>query len=319
MRRSSYASLDDGPSSDAPGGGGGLYKNVHYMSTSAFQTLIDEIERQREHMKLSRSASVGADMKPSLLNPVLSAGHSRRALYGTLPFMAAFGMQHRESEIRRVLSTTSLKAMADSGQAPAPAGGLGLIGSRSGSERTELLADIDVDEIIITFPLVMSSFVAIISQFLIGFHTGAMNGPANVVFPGHTTWEWSLAVSAFAVGGPFGALAGGLLANRRGRRGAMLLNTWVFLLGGLVMACAPSVHWLVPARLTVGFASGLVRFFVFVPIGVLFRSPRSLLHHVQTQASVVVPVYLGEIAPPTLRGTLGTLTQFAMVRQSDRI
>jgi MFS transporter, SP family, solute carrier family 2 (facilitated glucose transporter), member 3 len=28
---------------------------------------------------------------------------------------------------------------------------------------------------------------------------------------------------------------------------------------------------------------------------------------------VVVPVYLGEIAPPTLRGTLGTLTQFAMV------
>ena len=28
---------------------------------------------------------------------------------------------------------------------------------------------------------------------------------------------------------------------------------------------------------------------------------------------MVVPVYLGEIAPPTLRGTLGTLTQFSMV------
>lgn len=30
-------------------------------------------------------------------------------------------------------------------------------------------------------------------------------------------------------------------------------------------------------------------------------------------ASVVVPIYLGELAPPTLRGTLGTMTQFAMV------
>lgn len=30
-------------------------------------------------------------------------------------------------------------------------------------------------------------------------------------------------------------------------------------------------------------------------------------------AGVVVPIYLGELAPPTLRGTLGTLTQFAMV------
>ena len=30
-------------------------------------------------------------------------------------------------------------------------------------------------------------------------------------------------------------------------------------------------------------------------------------------SSVVVPIYLGELAPPTLRGTLGTLTQLALV------
>lgn len=30
-------------------------------------------------------------------------------------------------------------------------------------------------------------------------------------------------------------------------------------------------------------------------------------------SSVVIPIYLGELAPPTLRGTLGTLTQFALV------
>jgi MFS family permease len=46
-----------------------------------------------------------------------------------------------------------------------------------------------------------------------------MNAPAAVVFPGHSTFMWSLAVSSFAVGGPFGAIAGGTMANKLGRRG----------------------------------------------------------------------------------------------------
>lgn len=48
-----------------------------------------------------------------------------------------------------------------------------------------------------------------------------MNAPAAVVFPDHTTFEWSLAVSAFAIGGPGGAVLGGYLANKKGRRGAI--------------------------------------------------------------------------------------------------
>lgn len=211
---------------------------------------------------------MGGDNKPSMLNPVLSSG--RRALYGTLPFVAAFGMQHRECEIRKVLSSVALSECGNDEY-----------------EHAELLAEVDVDEIIVTFPLIMASLVAIISQFLIGYNTGVMNAPAEVVFPGHTTWEWSFAVSSFAVGGPFGALIGGYLTNSQGRRGTMMINIWIFFIGGVLMTLAPSVYWLIPARLIVGFASGL--------------------------ASVVVPVYLGEIAPPTLRGTLGTLTQFSMV------
>ena len=31
---------------------------------------------------------------------------------------------------------------------------------------------------------------------------GVMNAPSDVVFPDHSTAEWSLAVSAFAIGGP---------------------------------------------------------------------------------------------------------------------
>ena len=39
---------------------------------------------------------------------------------------------------------------------------------------------------------------------------GVMNAPEKVVFPGHSTGAWSLAVAAFAVGGPFGAVVGGM-------------------------------------------------------------------------------------------------------------
>lgn len=138
-----------------------------------------------------------------------------------------------------------------------------------------------------TYPLLAAVLVSMISQFLVGYNTSVMNAPQNVVFPDHTIGQWSVAVSAFAIGGPFGAIAGGYLANKRGRKGALLLSSWIFIVGGLLMGLALSVYWLIPARFLVGFASGL--------------------------SSVVVPVYLGEIAPPTLRGTLGTCTQFAQV------
>jgi MFS transporter, SP family, solute carrier family 2 (facilitated glucose transporter), member 3 len=114
-----------------------------------------------------------------------------------------------------------------------------------------------------------------------------MNAPEPVVFPGHSTLSWSVAVSAFAIGGPFGSILGGYLANVHGRKGAMLINSWVFVGGGLLMTVAPNIYLLALSRLIIGFASGI--------------------------AMVVVPVYLGEIAPPTLRGTLGTCTQFAIV------
>ena len=71
----------------------------------------------------------------------------------------------------------------------------------------------------------MAVTVAVMSQFLLGYNTGVMNAPESVVFPGHSTIEWSAAVSAFAIGGPFGSIFGGILANRWGRRGAMMVSS----------------------------------------------------------------------------------------------
>lgn len=236
----------------------------NYLSASAFDTL------NREAMKIrSRSFCSNDNLQSSAS---ILENDSRRALYGTLPFMAAYGMQYRENNVRRIISKASTDA---------------LVNLEPKSKFSQVLSDIDVDEIIITFHLIMAVLIAMLSQFLIGYNTGVMNAPSSVVFPNHTISQWSLAVAAFAIGGPGGAILGGLLANRNGRRGAILINSWIFLVGGVVMSLAPSVYYLIPARLIIGFASGL--------------------------SSVVVPVYLGEIAPPTLRGTLGTCTQFAMV------
>lgn len=139
----------------------------------------------------------------------------------------------------------------------------------------------------VSFSLMMVVLVSMISQFLVGYNTAAMNAPEAVVFPDHSTTEWSLAVSSYAIGGPGGAILGGYLANIKGRKGALILNSWIFIIGGIMMTLAPNVYWLIPSRFIIGFASGL--------------------------SSVVVPVYLGEVAPLHLRGTLGTCTQFALV------
>ena len=149
------------------------------------------------------------------------------------------------------------------------------------------IAEDELRRDVVTAPMILAALVACVSQFLCGYNTSVMNAPAAYVFPGHTTTAWSLAVSAFAIGGPAGAVLGGALANASGRRHALLFDAVVFLVGGALMTLAPTMLWLVCGRFVVGVASGF--------------------------ASVLVPVYLGELAPPVLRGTFGTCTQFAMV------
>lgn len=91
----------------------------------------EEINRQRiATAQLSRSASMGDDMTPSSLNPIRDG--NRRALYGTLPFVATYGMHRRESDVRRVLSSVSFKSMQD---------------LAAMTELEQQLEEIDVDEV----------------------------------------------------------------------------------------------------------------------------------------------------------------------------
>lgn len=114
-----------------------------------------------------------------------------------------------------------------------------------------------------------------------------MNPPEPFVFPGHSTGNWSMAVAAFCIGGPLGSVLGGQWADSRGRRGALLIITWLFILGGLMQACAPNLNVIIVARAVIGLASGA--------------------------SSVLVPLYLGEMAPPNLRGVIGTMVSLLCV------
>lgn len=58
------------------------------------------------------------------------------------------------------------------------------------------------------------------------------------------------------------------MADQRGRRGALLLDTWTFLAGGILQTCALDMFTIILARFIIGFASGY--------------------------SSVLVPIYLGK-------------------------
>ncbi|NHD16989.1 MULTISPECIES: sugar porter family MFS transporter [unclassified Actinopolyspora] len=92
-----------------------------------------------------------------------------------------------------------------------------------------------------------------------------------------------LVTSGILVGAMVGALTSGSLAARLGRRMMTLIAACVFALGSLWAAFSPDVANLVLARFVIGIGVGL--------------------------ASVIVPMYIAEISPTRIRGTLTSLNQ----------
>jgi MFS transporter, SP family, solute carrier family 2 (facilitated glucose transporter), member 3 len=242
---------------------------------------------------LPRSYSVNADgITPHFFSPTELG---KQELYAEVPFTAVFGLQRRERALSQAfamsaaelvdMQTTKSSFQNNTGMKS----GLGDVDKKSRMSHASMiiLDEIEVSTSVVTTTLIWAIIVSGSLPFLVGYNIGVMNAPASIVFPGHTTLQWSLAVAIFAVGGPFGAFMGGKLADERGRRGALLANIWLFLVGGIVQTCAIDMVTIIIGRLIIGFASGY--------------------------STVLVPIYLGEVAPPTLRGMLGTVTQFALV------
>ena len=137
-----------------------------------------------------------------------------------------------------------------------------------------------------------SSFVAAVAlaampMFLFGFNTGVMNAPESVIFPSHSVLEWSIAVSAFCVGGFFGANVSGRLADVWGRRPCLAMILVANVIFGVLHVLSPNMIVLIAARAGVGVAGGA--------------------------STVLTPMYLSEISPSHIRGSIGTMTQFSCV------
>lgn len=262
-------------------------RSMHEMSNFVEENTMYKADSTSKMM--AKSFSVGADGSISYNTPLQM---SRAELYENIPFTAVFGLQKKERSMSVAVSSYAADLdVLEADQLSMATSHKHLssqeVAMRHSHASLMLLEELELDNVMVTTPLIFAVLVAAMGQFLVGYNIGVMNAPESVVFPSHSTGEWSLAVAAFCFGGPFGANIAGTLADTRGRRGALLICTWTFLLGGIIQTTAINMYTIIAARFVIGLASGI--------------------------STVIVPIYLGELAPPTLRGTLGTLTQFALV------
>jgi len=120
---------------------------------------------------------------------------------------------------------------------------------------------------------------------LFGYDTGVISGALLFIRGDFTlsTFMEGVVVSFLLVGAVTGALTGGPLSDRFGRRPITLLAALIFAVGAIAAALSPTVGILVLARFILGLGVGL--------------------------ASLIVPLYIAEIAPPDTRGGLVSLNQ----------
>jgi len=127
--------------------------------------------------------------------------------------------------------------------------------------------------------------VATLGGLLFGYDTGVIAGALPFMTDSQAAGGLGLSsvgegfvTSSLLVGAAFGALYGGRLSDRFGRRHNLLMLAGIFFLGAVGTAVAPNIAIMVVARIILGLAVG--------------------------GASATVPVYLAEIAPKDLRGRL---------------
>ena len=132
------------------------------------------------------------------------------------------------------------------------------------------------------------SLIAGLGGILYGFDMGII--AAALIFVREsfslTTRMEEVVVSVVLVGAMAGAIAGGSIADRIGRRTTLFWGGGIFLAGSLLAPMSPNALTLIVARMLLGVAIGFT--------------------------SVTAPVYVSELAPPRSRGTLIGLYQFAL-------
>lgn len=141
---------------------------------------------------------------------------------------------------------------------------------------------------IVYFWLYVVAIVASLGGLLSGFDTGVISGALLFI---NQTWDLSdytqgFLVSSVLIGAVIGAGTNGILADMFGRKKIIIATAVIFIIGSILCALAPNIYVLILSRILVGLAVGIVNF--------------------------IVPLYLSEVAPKQMRGTLVSLYQWAI-------
>ncbi|XP_036969134.1 solute carrier family 2, facilitated glucose transporter member 4-like [Acanthopagrus latus] len=158
----------------------------------------------------------------------------------------------------------------------------------------------------VTGTFALSVFTAVLGSLQFGYNIGVINAPQKMIEADYNaTWVhrhgepiplgtltslWSLSVAIFSIGGMMSSFCVGFVSEWLGRRKAMLINNLFAFIGGSLMGLSKlcrSFEMMILGRFVIGAYCGL--------------------------ASGLTPMYVGEIAPTSLRGALGTLHQLAIV------
>lgn len=136
--------------------------------------------------------------------------------------------------------------------------------------------------------------VATLGSLLFGYDTGVISGalpymymPLDARGLQLTSLQEGAIGGTLLVGAALGALFGGRLSDRYGRRHNITMLAIIFLVGALGTTFAPSVWVMYPFRFILGLAVG--------------------------GASATVPVYLAETAPKRIRGSIVAIDQLMIV------
>lgn len=128
-------------------------------------------------------------------------------------------------------------------------------------------------------------FMAALAGLLFGLDIGVIAGAlpflsANLHIDNHQQ-EW--VVSSMMFGAAVGAVAAGWMSAKLGRKFSLLTGAVLFIIGSLWSALSPNVESLIIARILLGLAVGI--------------------------ASYTAPLYLSEIAPEKIRGSMISMYQ----------
>jgi len=139
--------------------------------------------------------------------------------------------------------------------------------------------------------IVPISFIAAIAGLLFGYDTGIISGALQFIvttfhISPHDALTQEIIVASVPIGAFIGAVVSQFLSNRLGRKYSIITTAILFSIGTLVAADAHSISEVVSGRLLMGLAVGI--------------------------SAMIVPMYLSELAPQKIRGSLVFCFQLAI-------